>query len=103
MVKDVWWTPDGVRNEIKWENDEAVVSRFQPIDHIIDRVHELGKLTPNKEAHMKFAGSVPTETHNQWMQEGRKKGLEGEHLHAYLIGKLNSPEYIKLRVNGRKL
>jgi hypothetical protein len=101
--KDVFWSGDGVRNEIKWKDDEAIVSRYQPVGHIIDSVHELGKLTQNKQAHMKFAGRVPVEVHNEWVNEGKAKGLEGDHLHAFLINKLNNPDFKKLRVNNRKL
>lgn len=102
-MKDVFWTRDGVRNEVTWRDNEAEVSRFQPVDHIIDSVHEASKLTQNKTAHMKFAGRVPVDLHNQWTAEGRERGLEGDTLHAFLINKLNDANYKKLRVNGQKL
>lgn len=100
--KDVFWS-NGVRNEITWNDGEAIVSRYQPVDHIIDSVHELEKLSQNKASHMKFAGRVPVEVHNEWVKEGRMKGLEGDELHAFLICKLNSADYKKLRLHGRKL
>jgi hypothetical protein len=103
-MKDVFWSKDGVRNEIKWNNNgETIVSRYQPVDHIIDSVREAGKLTQNKASHLKLAGRVPIDLHNQWTQEGKKRGLEGEYLHAFLLGKLNDYNYKKLRVDGQKL
>ena len=102
-MKDIFWSADGVRNEIAWKDGEATVSRYQPVDHIIDSVHEAGKLTQNKNSHMKFAGRVPIDLHNQWLTEGKKKGLEGDMLHAFLLCKLNNADHKKLRVNGQKL
>jgi hypothetical protein len=102
-MKDVFWSRDGVRNEIKWSEGEATVSRFQPVDHIIDSVHEMGKMDQNKQSHLKFAGRVPVDLHNQWVAEGKKKGLEGDMLHAFLLCKLNNPDHKKLRINGKIL
>ena len=101
--KDVFWSADGVRNEITWKDDEALLSRHQPVDHIIDSVHDLSHLAQNKQSHMKFAGRVPVEVHNEWVSEGKKRGFDGEELHAFLISKLNNPDFKKLRLNERKL
>lgn len=102
-MKDVFWSKDGVRNEISWKDGEATVSRYQPVDHIIESVHAAGNLIQNRAAHMKLAGRVPIDLHNQWVAEGKKRGLEGDHLHAFLINRLNDSLHKKLRVNGQKL
>ena len=76
-MKDVFWTKDGVRNEITWRDSEAEVSRYQAVDHIIDSVKDAGDLVQNKAAHMKLAGRVPISLHNEWVRRGSQEGTGG--------------------------
>ena len=94
--RDIITSLDGVRTVLDWDESGVNISRFQDASPIVRRVHDLSQ-NRNKKAGLQYAGSVPVDLHNQWVEEAKKRGLEGQEVMAYCKMKLNSPEYSRLR------
>ena len=94
--KDTFFSLNGVKTDLIWRDGEVIVSTKQYIDPILDHVRAHTE-NRNRKASIWHAGSVPIDTHNQWVREARSKGLQGEEIKAYCLKNLRDFNYKKLR------
>lgn len=96
MTRDVFWSPHGVRSELRVNEDSIEIKRTQRVDRIIDGFREQSE-TVNRRAQARIGARVPIDTYMSWRQEWQQHHADRWEWKTFLAQRINNPDFKHLR------
>lgn len=85
------------------EGGALITEEVQDCTAIVDHAQRLRSLPTNSRAHMKPAATIPLVIYHNWKKEWRAKYRQSWTWQTYLVMKINSRDYSKLRTSDMRL
>lgn len=96
QLVETFTSVNGVRSEVRINDDSIEVKRTQRVDKIIDGFRHQSE-NINRKSSMRIGARIPVETYWSWHDEWRRHHSDRWEWKTFLVQRLNNPDYKFLR------